>query len=197
MQKPFRKELTHLSWDEVYARQAQRVGLVGEWMDALRLKKGDRVLEIGSGPGYVSLLLADRVGPMGMVYAVDRSPEALAFLERLQQERGVANIERFVADAAALKPTGFRGDKALLSMVLHHAADPTGILQNIADLLSPAGLLVIAEFDPDGPCDRGPPREYRLTSHQIRAWCETAGLLVLTERRQTSEHYMMVVKRRA
>lgn len=196
MQKPFRKDLTHLTWDEVFARQVQRAALVGDWMDALRLKKADRVLEIGSGPGYVSFVLADRVGPMGTVYAVDRSAEALAYLARLQRERGVSNIERLVADAAKLELADQRVDSALISMVLHHADNPVGILRNVAHLLSPEGPAVVAEFHPDGPCEHGPPREHRLTSHQVRTWCETAGLLTLSERRQTPEHYMMLVKRR-
>ena len=98
MQEAFRKDLTHLTWDEVYARQVKRASLVGEWMDALHLKSGDRLLEIGAGPGYVSLMLADRVGPAGTVYAVDRSADALAYLQRLQKERGVSNIERLVAE---------------------------------------------------------------------------------------------------
>jgi hypothetical protein len=42
MQRNFRKDLTHLTWDEVYARQVNRAGLVGEWMDALHLKSGSR-----------------------------------------------------------------------------------------------------------------------------------------------------------
>jgi protein-L-isoaspartate O-methyltransferase len=71
MQEAFRKDLTHLTWDEVYARQVKRGSLVNDWMEALRLNTGDSVLEIGSGPGYVSLALADRVGPTGMVYSVD------------------------------------------------------------------------------------------------------------------------------
>ena len=92
MEEPFQKDLSHLRWDQVYARQALRAELLGEWMEALRLKPGDRVLEIGAGPGYVSFALADRVGPSGIVYAVDRSAEALAYLERVQKERGVGQI---------------------------------------------------------------------------------------------------------
>jgi protein-L-isoaspartate O-methyltransferase len=86
----FRKDLSHLSWDEVYARQVKWAHLIGAWMDSMRLKAGDRVLEVGAGPGYVSMVLADRVGVGGYVYAVDRSSEALAHLERLQQERGIS-----------------------------------------------------------------------------------------------------------
>ena len=155
MQETFRKDLSHLTWDEVYARQVQRAALVGDWMDALRLKRGDRVLEIGSGPGYVSLVLAERVGATGAVYAVDVSAEALAHLARLQKERGVSNIERFVADAATLELPGRRADAALISMVLHHTDDPAAILRNVARLLAPGGLAVVAEFHPDGPCEPG------------------------------------------
>jgi ubiquinone/menaquinone biosynthesis C-methylase UbiE len=184
MQQTFRKDLTHLAWDEVYARQLKRAALVGAWMDALRLKTGDRVLEIGSGPGYVSLVLADRVGPTGVVHAVDLSAEALAYLERLQKERGVANIERLVADAATLELPDLRADAALISMVLHHTDDPAAILRNVVRLLRPAALAVIAEFHPDGPCDQGPPHGHRLTPGQVQTWCNAAGLLTLTEQRQ-------------
>jgi ubiquinone/menaquinone biosynthesis C-methylase UbiE len=195
MQQIFRRDLTHLTWDEVYSRQVQRAGLVGDWMNALRLNKGDRVLEIGSGPGYVSLLLAERVGATGAVYAVDLSADALAHLAHLQKERGVSNIERLAANAATLELPGRRVDAALISMVLHHTDDPVGILRNVARLLSPGGFAVVAEFHPDGPCKGGPPREHRLAPHTIQSWCEAVGFLPLSERRQTPEHYMVVVQR--
>ena len=191
----FRKDLSHLTWDEVYARQVARAGLVGEWMDSLRLKKGDRVLEIGSGPGYVTLVLAGRVGPSGVIYAVDRSAEALAYLERLQKQRGCSHIQRFAVDAATLEPASLSPDSALITMVLHHAEDPAGILRNVARLLRPGALVVVAEFHPDGPCDQGPPRSHRLMPEQVEAWCEASGLMKLSERRQTLEHYMLLLQR--
>lgn len=197
MHETFRKDLSHLTWDAVYARQVQRAPLVGDWMDALSLKQGDCVLEVGSGPGYVSFVLAERVGARGAVYAVDVSADALAHLERLQKQRSVSNIERLVADAATLELPGQRADAALVSMVLHHADDPAGILRNAARLLNPCGLAVVAEFHPDGPCDRGPPREHRLAPDQVRTWCEAAGFLPLGERRQTPEHYMVLAQRPA
>jgi ubiquinone/menaquinone biosynthesis C-methylase UbiE len=197
MQEPFRKDLTHLSWDEVYVRQAERAALVGDWMDALHLKPGDCVLEIGSGPGYVTLVLADRIGPTGVVYAVDLSAEALAHLQRLQTERGLSNIRRVIADAGTVELPAVRADAALISMVLHHAEHPAAILRNVARLLKPEGLAVIAEFDPDGPCDRGPPGSHRLTAEQIQVWCKLAGFLTLNVQRQSPEHYMALVQRRS
>ncbi len=195
MEQIFQKDLSHLTWDEVYERQTRRAGLIAGWMDALHLKAGDRVLEVGAGPGHVSLALAERVGPKGVVFAVDRSAEALGYLERLQRERGLRQIRRLVADAATLEAADLDADVALVSMVLHHADDPVGILRNLHRLLPAHALVVVAEFDPAGPCEQGAPRASRLAPEQVEAWCESAGFTLLRFRRQGSEHYFVVAQR--
>jgi len=164
-------------------------------MEALHLQPGACVLDIGAGPGYVSLVLADRVGPDGLVWAVDRSADALAYLERLQCERGVSQIKRIVADATTLDPDRLRPDSALVTMVLHHADDPMGILINVARLLPAAALAVVGEFHPEGQCEVGPPKAERVSPERVRAWCEAAGFVVLSYRRQTQEHYMFTLRR--
>jgi ubiquinone/menaquinone biosynthesis C-methylase UbiE len=195
MEASYRKDLSHLTWDEVFARQRLRDGLVAGWMEALQLQPGARVLDIGAGPGYVSLVLADRVGPDGLVYAVDRSADALAYLARLQHERRVSQIKRIVADATTLDPGALRPDSALVTMVLHHANDPRGILSNVARLLPTGAPAVIGEFHPEGPCKAGPPRAERISPEQVRAWCAAAGFAVLAYRRQTQEHFMFTLQR--
>lgn len=195
MEASYRKDLTHLTWDEVFARQRLRAGLVAGWMEALQLQPGARVLDIGAGPGYVSLALADRVGSDGLVYAVDRSADALAYLARLQHERGVSQIERIVADATTLDPDALRPDSALVTMVLHHADDPMGILTNVARLLPTGAPVVVGEFHPEGPCEVGPPQVERISPKQVRAWCEAAGFAALAYRRQTQEHFMFSLQR--
>jgi ubiquinone/menaquinone biosynthesis C-methylase UbiE len=194
MEAPYRKDLGHLGWEQVFARQAQRAGLVDAWIDALDLEAGDRVLDVGAGPGFVSLALAERVGPRGTVYALDRSADALAHLGRLQAGRGVRQIERIAADAAALEPARVQPDAALVTMVLHHADDPAAILQSVARCLPPGAPVVIGEFHPEGPCTSGPPREERLAPETVRAWCAAAGLGVTGYRRQTPEHYALFAR---
>ena len=195
MEKVYRKDLSHTTWDEVFARQLKRAGLVEEWMNGLQLKPGARVLDVGAGPGYMSLVLAERVGPDGLVYAVDRKADALAYLEGLQQERGVAHIQRVVADVTTMERGTLSPDSALVTMVLHHTDDPPGLLANVARLLPTGALAVVAEFHPNGPCKIGPPQTERVSPEQVRAWCEAAGFTVLTYREQTSEHYMLIVQR--
>ncbi len=197
MQEAYRRDLSHLTWDQLYARQVQRSILAADWMDALKLKVGDQVLDVGPGPGFVSLLMAGRVGSEGIVYAVDPAAEALAYLARLQNERGIRNIRTFAADAATVELPGVTVDAALIAMVLHHTDDPAGILRNVARLTKPEGLAVIADFHPDGPCEHGPPRQHRLAPPQVQAWCEAAGWSLRAERRQGAEHYMVLAQRTA
>jgi ubiquinone/menaquinone biosynthesis C-methylase UbiE len=101
-----------------------------------------------------------------------------------------------VADAVTVELPDGLADAALISMVLHHTDDPAGILRNVARLLKPGARTVVAEFHPDGPCQQGPPRDQRLDAHQVRTWCEAAGLSLLSEKRQSPEHYMLVVQPR-
>ena len=196
MEQAYRKDLGHLTWDEIFARQSLRAGLVEDWIEALHLQSGACVLDVGAGPGYVSLALADRVGPDGLVYAMDRSADALAYLARLQSARGVAQISRIVADATTLDIEGRRPDSALITMVLHHADDPKGILSNVARLLPSGARAVVGEFHPEGPCEHGPPQAERIAPEQIQAWCEAAGFAVLAYRRQAQEYFFTSLQRR-
>jgi ubiquinone/menaquinone biosynthesis C-methylase UbiE len=195
--KPFRKDLSNVSWEQVYARQALRAELVPGWLEALRLKAGDRVLEIGAGPGYVSFVLAERVGPLGLVYALDRSADALAYLDRLKAGRGIGQIRTVAADAAAWDGAGCRATSALVTMVLHHTDHPATILVNLARLLPAGAPVVIGEFDPEGPCQVGPPRDSRLARDKLLDWCDAASLAVRRTVQQTPEHYLVVSERRA
>lgn len=189
------KDMSHTTWDRVFQRQAKRADLAREWLDRLALRPGECVLDAGSGPGFVSLLAAERVGPDGLVYAVDRSPDALAYLERVQAERGIRQIRRVHADVCALDRLDPTPDAALVTMMLHHGDDGPAILSAALRLLRPGGRAVVAEFRPDGPCEVGPPREHRLAPDAVRSWCEAAGFAVAAEWRQSAEHYALLLVR--
>ena len=196
LEVPFQKDMSHgVSWDQVYRRQARRADLLSAWIDALGVKPGDRVLDIGSGPGFFSLKLADQVGSQGMVYAIDASAEAIAYLERIQADAKVLNIRRLVADVGKLGDADIAANSALITMVLHHAEDPAGILRAVHRLLAPNGLVVVAEFHPEGPCEVGASRADRVAPEQVQGWCKAAGFHIREYRRQTPEHYMIIAER--
>lgn len=197
MEGEYRKDLSHTTWDRVYARQALRADLVADWFAALDLKPGDTVVDVGSGPGFISLLAAERVGPQGRVIAIDRSAEALDYLARMQAERGLTWIERITADAETMAPVEGRVDAALLTMMLHHTDDPGRLLRQVAGVLPAGTRVVVAEFDPEGPGEVGPPRDHRIAAGQVQQLCGAAGLAVSYVRQQTPDHYMAVAVKSA
>ena len=191
----FRKDLSHLPWEEVFARQQQRATRGAAWLEGLHVQEGDHVLDLGAGPGYVSLQLAERVGASGLVYAVDRSAEALSYLQGQMRQKAVTNIRCVLTDVLALSLDDKQVSSALLSMMLHHADDPAALMGKVAELLPGNAWAVIAEFHPDGPAFSGPPREARLSPGQITQWCQEARLQVVHYARQSDEHYMLTVQR--
>jgi len=61
--------------------------------------KGQVVADLGCGPGYYTLALAERVGPEGRVYAVDSDEKAIRALEKKATKRGCRNIEAHATSA--------------------------------------------------------------------------------------------------
>lgn len=189
----FYKDLSHLTWDEVFVRQQQRAFLLPGWFEGLHLKPGDHVLDLGAGPGYVSVQMAPLVGPTGLIYAVDRDALALASLREVLQRQQVTNIRCLVADVLSLHMEDAQVSAVLLSMMLHHSDDPAALIGKLISLLPADGWAVIAEFHPDGPARSGPPRDARLSPDLLERWCQQAGLRVVHYTRQSEEHYMLTV----
>jgi ubiquinone/menaquinone biosynthesis C-methylase UbiE len=191
----FAKDMAGADWAEVYRRQEQRAAAGRTWVDRLALRPGERVLDMGCGPGFFSLLLAETVGPTGLVYAVDRSADALAYLAHRQAERGIAHIRRLTGDGATVPPPEQRVDAALVAMMLHHADHGPGVLANVARWVRPLGRVLVAEFHPAGPREHGPPLAERLPPATVRAWCAAAGLEVTAEERPSADTYLLLCRR--
>ncbi|MBA1148526.1 methyltransferase domain-containing protein [Ectothiorhodospiraceae bacterium WFHF3C12] len=175
----------------LFARQALRTALVPAWFEALDLKEGDTVVDLGCGAGYVSLRAATAVGNAGTVHAVDSNTEAVAFLEDLAKLHGLDQIRCHVQSIPELVPLSERPRGALLTMVLHHLPEPAAALAHLAEALHGAPIL-IAEFDATGPCRVGPGREMRVSRSGVEAAIEEAGLVAHGFQQQTEEHWFVL-----
>jgi FkbM family methyltransferase len=71
-------------------------------MNALELKMGDTVADVGAGTGYFALPMAKLVGPTGTVHAVDVQPEMLEILRRKLSDPRLANVECWTGEARLL-----------------------------------------------------------------------------------------------
>lgn len=118
-------------------------------MDAIGLKQGMIIGEVGAGTGRMTMWLADRVGESGKVYANDIDRSALDHLRRRYKRDGFKNVEIVVGK---MENPGFSTgslDVAFMINVYHHLAEPVPIIRNIRPSLKPDGMLVIVECDPE------------------------------------------------
>ena len=107
---------------------------------------GQTILDVGCGPGYAALDLADIVGPSGRVIAVDRSRRFLDALEAAGRARGLAQIAttEMDLDEAAL-PAG-EADGAWCRWVAAFVKRPRDLVARIGTALRPGGVLVMHEY---------------------------------------------------
>jgi len=134
----------------------------------LNLPPGITFLDLGCGQGNYALAAADRVGPTGVVYAVDLWEEGIA---DLKERAARANHKPLVAPAGQVPIASLSVDVGFMATVLHdlvEAGTAAGALAEVARVLKPGGLLAIVEFDKiDGP--PGPPRHIRLDPAEVEA----------------------------
>jgi SAM-dependent methyltransferase len=107
---------------------------------------GQTILDIGCGPGYATLDLAEIVGPTGRVVAVDRSRRFLDTLESMARSRGLGGIATYEQDLdlAELPVTG--ADAAWSRWAIAFVKDPRVLLARIAGALRPGGVFVSHEY---------------------------------------------------
>lgn len=92
--------------------QPTTVRLMLEWLE---VAPGHKVLDVGSGSGWTSALLAYLVGPRGRVYAVELIPELVEFGRQNVERQGVKNVEFFQADKSYGLPKHSPYDRILVS----------------------------------------------------------------------------------
>ena len=108
---------------------------------------GDRVLDVGTGPGYLALAAARLVGPDGFAVGIDASPEMIDRARELAAREG-SSVEYRVASAEALPFADGSLDVVVTRLVLHHlpAAVKRSALAEIMRVLAPSGRVLVADF---------------------------------------------------
>jgi ubiquinone/menaquinone biosynthesis C-methylase UbiE len=145
-------------------------------LDALKIRPGDVVADVGAGVGYMSVRLAQRVGPTGKVLATDLQPQMLQMLRDNARAAGLKNIQPIRCTPADPKLPKGAVDLVLMVDVYHECSQPEATLLGLRQALKPGGRLVLVEFraeDPDVPIKP----EHKMTLAQVRLEIEPYGLV--------------------
>jgi len=111
------------------------------------IKPGMRVVDVGAGPGYATIDLAELVGPRGEVLAIERSARFLEIAAKSCAERGLANIRFQEADLMQHAFDGSGFDAAWCRWVACFVSSPATLVARIAAGLRPGGLAIFHEYN--------------------------------------------------
>ena len=140
-------------------------------IDALALKTGQSIADIGAGTGYFSSRLAGS-SALPTVYAVDIEPSMVAYLKARAAKEGLKNL--IAVQAGADGPNlPAPVDTILIVDTYHHIPNRVAYFTKLKSALKPGGALAIVDFRKDSPS--GPPVEFRFTPEQISGELARAG----------------------
>jgi len=115
-------------------------------IQSLSIQPGDHVADLGAGGGYFTFRLADAVGPVGKVYAVDVDKGNLYYIARRAKERGYTNVEVILAkyDDPLLPEGGV--DLIFTCNTYHHLKNRADYFKSAAQYLRPGGRVAVIDY---------------------------------------------------
>jgi arsenite methyltransferase len=140
-----------LQFDEKQAKQVEQTYMTADIVEQRRatrallaLQPGERVLDIGSGPGFLAEEMAAEVGPEGAVHGVDPSESMLAIARRRETA-----VQYALGDAVSLPFEDQTFDAAIATQVYEYVPDMPAALAEARRVLKSGGRLLILDTDWD------------------------------------------------
>jgi ubiquinone/menaquinone biosynthesis C-methylase UbiE len=112
-------------------------------LNAAGLEPGQKVLEVGCGPGFFTIPAAKIVGEGGSVTALDVNPLAVEYVRQKIEEAGMTNVETMPADAVRTDLPDQSFDLVFLFGIARPVGNAGVIFTEVHRLLKPAGFLSI------------------------------------------------------
>jgi SAM-dependent methyltransferase len=163
-------------------------------LDALALKPGQTVCDIGAGPGYFTLRAARRVGETGHVFAVDVDARILdALRERLDRAK-VANVTPVLGLSSdpLLPPSSC--DLILLIDVYHHFPDRPAYLRRLVRALRAGGRVAAVDWH-KRVTPIGPSQDHRVSREEFLTDASRLGLRLAGEPTFLPNQYFVILER--
>src|SRR5438552_8542457 len=166
-----------------------------EVVQALGLKNGDVVADIGAGTGYFTRRLARAVAPDGRAYAVDVAADVLGYLKQEAEKEGLRNIVTIVSQEDDPLLPANSVDLAFFCDTTHDIAKRTAFYRRMLPGLSPRGRTAVIDYPPGGEHAPHPPEQLVPRSQAISE-AEADGVQLGGAFQFLPRQYFLVFERR-
>jgi len=123
--------------------------------EALALRAGMVVADVGAGKGQLTRALAGTVGPGGHVFSTEIDPDRVKALRAMLAEANVGNVTVVEAKSHDSGLPAGCCDAIVLRRVYHHVTDPAETNASLLRALRPGGLLAVIDIPPPFFTGRG------------------------------------------
>jgi ubiquinone/menaquinone biosynthesis C-methylase UbiE len=144
-------------------------------IEALELKGGEVIADLGAGSGYFTFRLAPKVGEKGRILAVEIQDEMIAELKKRIDKNKVTNVETIKCTGSDPKLPEAGVDIVLMVDVYHEIAFPYEVMTAIRKALKPGGRVVFIEYRKEDP--KVPIKEvHKMSIEQLKKEMAIVGL---------------------
>ncbi|MGD9896247.1 MAG: class I SAM-dependent methyltransferase [Candidatus Methylacidiphilaceae bacterium] len=148
-------------------------------VEALALKPGSSVADLGAGTGYFTRRFSKTLGERGKVYALDSEPAMVDYLKKEVQEKNLRNVIVKLVKPGSPGLDDHSVELIFICAVLHHVDHRIEYLRKLSECLQPGGRVALIDFKPNSPV--GPPQAHRIPEEEAKEEFKLAGYRLLKE----------------
>jgi ubiquinone/menaquinone biosynthesis C-methylase UbiE len=158
------------------------------FLKKLAIQPGQSVLDLGSGPGFWSLPLAEIVSASGLVWALDISQE---MLDLLAQCNPPTQVHLLRSELPQIELPTSSLDWIWAAFVFHEVIPPETLASEMHRLLKEHGTVAVLDWRLDAASEAGPPLHRRLSVEQVTKYLREAGFKSVTQAWQDDDTYLL------
>ena len=143
-------------------------------IDALEIKPGQTIADLGAGSGYCSFRIAPLVGPTGKVLAIDIEPRMLDVIAQRASRERVSNIMTVHSSERDPNLAPHSVDLLFMVDVYHELEYPYEVLTKVREALKPGGRVALIEYRGEDPEVMIKP-VHKMSEQQVRRELQAAG----------------------
>lgn len=171
-----------------------------EWLiEALELKEGSVVADIGAGDGDQTLAIAEHIGPEGQIYSTELGEDALQELRENLEWADTSNIIVLEGHPTQTNLPEECCDAIYMRRVYHHVGDPSAFNASLFQSLKPGGRLAIIDFEPRGeeaePGDRSSGNQHGVKAETVVEELTKAGFTLISNEQQSGRNFYVLLQK--